>query len=172
MDFPFDCRTSPPGRFRLKSRRSVAASDTRLPLSPHCNPLSALRGKVSLGVFHNITHRFYPLLQAWFQEAISPSAAATAGNASLLYPRMSTQGRLRCTQHTILCTALQVLLLFRTQSGLRYNATGRLSHNSRSPRKSGRSVYAITPRPITLTPSTHPNLGEKSKHQGLHRYAL
>ena len=34
-------------------------------------------------------------------------------------PRMSTQGRLRCTQHTILCTALQVLLLFRTQSGLR-----------------------------------------------------
>lgn len=119
MDFPFDCRPLPEGRFRLKSRRSVAASDTRLPLSPHCNPLSALCGKVSLGDFHNIAQRFYPLLQAWFQEAISLSAAATAGNASLLYPRMSTQGRLHCTQHTILCTALQVHLLFRTQSGLR-----------------------------------------------------
>ena len=50
--------------------------------------------------------------------------------------------------------------------------TGRLSHDSRSPRNPGRLVYAITPRPKTLTPSTHPNLGEKSKHQGLHRYAL
>ena len=119
MDFPVGCRPLPDGRFRLKPRRSVAASDTRLPLSPHCNPLSALCVKVSLGDFHNITRRFYPLLQAWFQEAISPSAAATAGNASLLYPRMSTQGRLHCTQHTILCTALQVHLLFRTQSGLR-----------------------------------------------------
>ena len=48
----------------------------------------------------------------------------------------------------------------------------RLSHDSRSPRDPGRLVYAITPRPKTLTPSTHPNLGEKSKHQGLHRYAL
>ena len=50
--------------------------------------------------------------------------------------------------------------------------TERLSHKSRSPRKPGRSVYAVTPRPETLTPSTHPDLGEKSKHQGLHRYAL
>lgn len=38
--------------------------------------------------------------------------------------------------------------------------------------ETGRSVYAVTPRPETLTPSTHPDLGEKSKHQGLHRYAL
>ena len=26
----------------------------------------------------------------------------------VLFPRILTQGRLRCTQHTILCTALQV----------------------------------------------------------------
>ena len=117
MDFPFDCRTSPPGRFRLKSRRSVAASDTRLPLSPHCNPLSALWGKDSLGVFHNIKRRLYPLLQARFQGAISLSAAATVGNASLPNPSLPTQGRLHCTQHTILRTAMQVLFLSRTQSG-------------------------------------------------------
>ena len=51
-----------------------------------------------LGDFHSITHRFYPLLQAWFQGAISPSSAATDANASLPYPDMSTQGRLHCTQ--------------------------------------------------------------------------
>ena len=117
MDFPFDCQPLPDGRFRLKSSRSVAASGTRLPLSPHCNPLSA--PKVSLGVFHNITHRFYPLLQARFQGAISLSSAATDGNASLPYPHVLTQGRLHCTQHTILCTAMQVLSSFVRSPGIR-----------------------------------------------------
>ena len=34
--------------------------------------------------------------------------AITAGQL-ILFPRRLTQGRLRCTQHTILCTTLQVL---------------------------------------------------------------
>ena len=46
------------------------------------------------------------------------------------------------------------------------------SHNTRSPRKPGRMLHAIGARPGSLTPSTHPKLGVKSRHQGLHRYAL
>ena len=42
----------------------------------------------------------------------------------------------------------------------------------RSPRKPGRMRHAIGARPESLTPSIHPKLGVKSRHQGLHRYAL
>ena len=34
----------------------------------------------------------------------------------ILFPRILTQGRLHCTQHTILCTALQVLFPARTRA--------------------------------------------------------
>ena len=46
------------------------------------------------------------------------------------------------------------------------------SHNTRSPRKTGRMLHAIGARPKSLTPSIHPKLGVKSRHQGLHRCAL
>ncbi len=36
------------------------------------------------------------------------SRLATTSQALVPLPRMFTQGRLHCTQHTILCTALQV----------------------------------------------------------------
>ena len=42
----------------------------------------------------------------------------------------------------------------------------------RSPRKPGRMRHAIGARPKSLTPSIHPKLGVKSRHQGLHRCAL
>ena len=42
----------------------------------------------------------------------------------------------------------------------------------KSPRKPGRMLHAIGTRPESLTPSTHPKLGVKSRHQGLHRCAL
>ena len=42
----------------------------------------------------------------------------------------------------------------------------------KSPRKPGRMFHAIGTRPGSLTPSTHPKLGVKSRHQGLHRCAL
>ena len=122
-----------------------------------------------LGVFHNIASRFYPILQPRFQRAISSRRCGRSGQRLFSHPNVPTQGRLHCTQHKILSTAMQVLSCFVRSPG---RNTLRLSHKSRSPRKSGRSVYAVTPRPKALTPSTHPNLGEKSKHQGLHRYAL
>ena len=45
-------------------------------------------------------------------------------------------------------------------------------HLSASPRKLGRILYAIIVRPKILTLSTHPGLGNQSKHQELHRCAL
>ena len=39
----------------------------------------------------------------------------------------------------------------------------------KSPRKPGRMRHAIGARPRSLTPSIHPKLGVKSRHQGLHR---
>ena len=42
----------------------------------------------------------------------------------------------------------------------------------KSPRKPGRMLHAIGARPGSLTPSIHPKLGVKSRHQGLHRCAL
>ena len=42
----------------------------------------------------------------------------------------------------------------------------------KSPRKPGRMPHAIGARPGSLTPSIHPKLGVKSRHQGLHRCAL
>lgn len=36
----------------------------------------------------------------------------------------------------------------------------------------GSVFHAIETRPKVLTPSTHPKLGVRSKHKGLHRYAL
>ena len=45
-------------------------------------------------------------------------------------------------------------------------------HPSASPRKLGRILYAVIVRPIILTLSTHPSLGNQSKHQELHRCAL
>ena len=46
------------------------------------------------------------------------------------------------------------------------------SHNTGSPRKPGRMLHAVGARPGSLTPSIHPKLGVKSRHQGLHRCAL
>ena len=60
----------------------------------------------------------------------------------------------------------------RTRRGFPNGSSQTSSHKTRSPRKPGRMLYAIRARPKSLTPSTHPKLGVKSRHQGLHRCAL
>ena len=90
----------------------------------------------------------------------------------VLFPHILTQGRLHCTQHAILRTALQVhTRIVREEASTDWSS--QLRHTiTRSPRKTGRILHAIGVRPRSLTPSTHPKLGVKSRHQGLHRYAL
>ena len=73
-------------------------------------------------------------------------------------------------------TALQVHILFRTK--VEYHTGSTLLHNSRSPQEEGRALHAIEDRPspagVDTTPSlsTHPKLGVRSRHHGLHSYAL
>ena len=90
----------------------------------------------------------------------------------VLFPHILTQGRLHCTQHAILRTALQVHTRFVREEASAARSS-QLRHTiTRSPRKPGRILHAIGVRPRSLTPSTHPKLGVKSRHKGLHRYAL
>ena len=60
----------------------------------------------------------------------------------------------------------------RTRRGFHYGSSQLRRTRFRSPRKPGRMPHAIGARPRSLTPSTHPKLGVKSRHQGLHRCAL
>ena len=62
--------------------------------------------------------------------------------------------------------------LIRTRSGFHRRSSPLRRTIFRSPRKPGRILHAIGVRPESLTPSIHPKLGVKSRHQGLHRYAL
>ena len=115
------------------------------------------------------------LILASFADMVSGSDTKhqSGHNAAELFfhPRIPTQGRLHCTQHTILRTALQV----HTKPVRERNpALGRLpsSHGKWSPRRAGRMPHAIGARPLSLTPSIHPKLGVTSRHKGLHRCAL
>lgn len=47
----------------------------------------------------------------------------------------------------------------------------RIHHEVGSPRKQGQRPHAVADRPTPLTPSTNPQLGVESQHQGLHRCA-
>ena len=124
----------------------------------------------SLGVFHNKAFRFLASFASMVSRSDYSIGLATTKRCMFLFSHMITQGRLHCTQHAILRTALQVHTRF---------VRGRISsenlppsHNTRSPRKPGRMLHAIGARPGSLTPSIHPKLGVKSRHQGLHRCAL
>ena len=115
------------------------------------------------------------LILASFADMVSGSdslrqSGHNAG-AMFFHPHIPTQGRLHCTQHTILCTALQVL----TKSVRERNPQRvicRRRTEEWSPRRAGRMPHAIGARPLSLTPSIHPKLGVTSRHKGLHRCAL
>ena len=126
----------------------------------------------SLGIFYNeMFHSLSLFCKDGFQRQYRQLLWPQANSRLLLFPRILTQGRLHCTQHMILCTALQVHTQFVRGQGPERSAFCRRTR-SESPRKTGRMLHAIGARPKSLTPSIHPKLGVKSRHQGLHRYAL
>ena len=124
----------------------------------------------SLGVFHSVTIQ----LLASFADKVSGAIAALplAKSKALVSPSPLIHSR-QATLHAAHDSAHRLAgsYLFRTRSS-DPNGSQQPSHNSRSPRKPGRIFHAIGMRPVSLTPSTHPKLGVKSRHQGLHRCAL
>ena len=88
------------------------------------------------------------------------------------FPHMFTQGRLHCTQQRDSAHCFAGSYRIRTRRGFQNRSSQFRRTSFRSPRKPGRMRHAIGARPGSLTPSIHPKLGVKSRHQGLHRYAL
>ena len=157
----------PKGRFPFDpTGQTLPEMATRLPLSPHCNPPSA---HYSLGVFHRSPIQLLASFAGKVSGAIALQSVATDRDACLplpAYPRKAGYAA-----HSTRFCAMQVHTCF--VRGLRQpNGMQPPSHNNRSPRKPGRIFHAVGMRPGSLTPSTHPKLGVKSRHQGLHRYAL
>ena len=107
MVFPRQNLPLPHRLFPLNpSAHMLPTVSTRLPLSPYCNPLPALLRQP----------RCFPLQKPLilslfckddFQEQNHRRMATTIGG-TFPFPNILTQGRLHCTQHTILRTALQV----------------------------------------------------------------
>lgn len=108
--------------------------------------------------------RFRPPL-SFFAKRISqgdrPSLLRNADErSSLIPPNHSKQATLYTAQlHRISgLTPVSRRFCATTESGLHGNW--------------GRVSYAVTSRPKSLTPSNSPDLGKRSHHQKLHRYAL
>ena len=116
MVFPRRNPPLPHGPFPFDSPVQVLPNlTTRLPLSPYCNPLSAPLRQPRCFPRQNV-----PVLSLFckdgFQRQYRHLLWPQANSRVLLFPHILTQGRLRCTQHTILCTALQVLFPARTRA--------------------------------------------------------
>ena len=120
--FPFDPHACPLPR-QVPDCHLVR---TVIPCLPHYD---------SLGVFHRSAS--HPL--ASFARMVSKGNSGNgcghqSNSGRLLFPRILTQGRLHCTQHTILCTALQVhTWLVRDRRFKRIEPLPS-SHNTKSPR--------------------------------------
>ena len=97
---------------------------------------------------------------------------ATTHSRLSSFPTYSLKAGYTARSNTILCTTLQVLTWLVREAASLSKEFPSSSHNTGSPRKPGRMLHAIGARPRSLTPSTHPKLGVKSRHQGLHRCAL
>ena len=171
MFSPAGTRRCRPGRFRFIPPHMCCQA-----YIPDCHlvrtAIPRLPSYDSLGDFHSRENRSLSLFcKHGFQKRCRHPLWPQRTAAWSSFPTCSLKAGYAARSNTILCTALQVLILARTRAG----PHGRFcpsSHNTRSPRKTGRMPHAIGARPESLTPSIHPKLGVKSRHQGLHRCAL
>ena len=154
----------------IRQFEALPTTNTRLPLSPYCNPLSA-----QLRQPRCFPQQHVPVLSLFCKYGFQKRFGCRCGHqqtaAGPLSPHThSRQATLHATHDSVhrLAGSYQA----RTRRGFRNRSSQTSSHNTRSPRKPGRMLHAIGARPRSLTPSTHPKLGAKSRHQGLHRCAL
>ena len=150
-NLPSPCKTFP--------ITSHILAKTESPLSTHYNPQV-----VSANSLEDFLGRSLPAL-SFFATRISKSnricVLAIRGRVDLKSLRL-TQSRLHCTQHK---DAPHKQVSPRSVEGFHVYRVG-------SPRQLGRDLHAVASRPKALTPSNSPDLGKRSHHQKLHRYAL
>jgi len=152
------------------SVRSVANSNTRLPLSPYCNPLFA-----QLRQSRCFPQQDNPVLSLFCKDGFQKRFGSCRGHrqtaAGSSFPTYSLKAGYTA-RNTRFCASPCRFIPGSYAKRLPIQEFSTSSHNTRSPRKSGRILHAIGVRPGSLTPSIHPKLGVKSRHQGLHRCAL
>ena len=125
----------------------------------------------SLGDFHSRTNQ----ILASFARMISRSNIAQSyGRSPCARPSFPTYSLKAgyTARSTRFCAPPCRFIPDSYASGPRLRGSDRRRTRFRSPRKPGRMLHAIGARPESLTPSIHPKLGVKSRHQGLHRCAL
>lgn len=149
--------------------RVVTDSGTELPLSPYCNPLPAQLRQPRW------FPRQLPVLLASFAGRVSQAntgnvMAVTYTRGCLIHPAHARQATLHTASLQSCCirTALQVLSCPVEHPSIR-RCIGVPQQQVST--ETGSWFHAIERCPETLTPSIHPKLGVRSKHQGLHRYA-
>ena len=144
---------------------------TRLPLSPYCNPLSAQLRQPRYFLQRNQT-----IVLASFASMVSGSDSKKCcghNTIKLVLPSPACSLKAGYTAHSTRFCALPCrFLLDSYANGPLLQGFCRRRTRFKSPRKPGRMLHAIGARPRSLTPSIHPKLGVKSRHQGLHRCAL
>ena len=141
-----------------------------MPLRPYCNPLSA-----PLRQPRCFPQQSIPTLSLFCKDGFQKQLRNLSGHNSIVHVPLSPHTHARqATLHTARDSAHRLAGSYpvRVRRGFHTLEFSTSSHNTRSPRKPGRILHAIGVRPESLTPSTHPKLGVKSRHQGLHRCAL
>ena len=151
--------------------------ETRLPLSPHCNPPSTrdVWRPDSLGVFHNSLTGSLASFAVGISKGDSPRTMAVIQKA-VPYPQPPRKAGYSAhsvhERHRIAGSHPEPYPAPSQRTGLTSGTRTGL-HGSRNgfsmPLESALKPQA--PRG-ELPPSTHPKLGVQSKHHGFHRYAL
>lgn len=153
--------------------------NTRLPLSPHCNP-SAVPKMDSLGDFHRSQTVSYPLLQMGFQGNHSASPARDLEHQLPYPPSPRKAGYSAHSVHGLKpgSTAMQVSIhLPRTPVALPPGEYADAQQQVSTTAGSGppchwRAPYERRHAKTRLPSSTHPKLGVRSRHQRFHSCAL
>ena len=127
--------------------------------------------KDSLGDFHDrMVHSLSLFCKHGFQERYRQLCGHHNRPRGPLSPHVhSRQATLHTAHDSAHCLAGSYRIRTRSDPSRGFS---RRRTSFRSPRKPGRMPHAIGARPGSLTPSIHPKLGVKSRHQGLHRCAL
>ena len=147
---------------------------------PTCGPdchldrtvIPRLSPKDSLGVFHRKTKRLLASFARMVSRSNNNRCVAITCRCLSSFPAYSLKAGYTARSTRFCAPPCRFILgscAKRLPNKLEFSTS---SHNTGSPRKPGRVRHAIGARPKSLTPSTHPKLGVKSRHQGLHRYAL
>ena len=125
----------------------------------------------SLGVFHSKAFRFLASFARMVSRSDDSIGVATTDSCLSSFTAYSLKAGYTA-RSTRFCAPPCRFIPGSYAKRLPLRSSQTSSHNTWSPRKPGRMLHAIGARPESLTPSTHPKLGVKSRHQGLHRYAL